>query len=157
MHYHEETRQLRPIVKWTKDMTIRTRQFRTIDIIAALTSISLDRSCSSEVNELAHYVTGIRPMPRKGSRARRSIVTAVRSQLPCGINKFGVSDLIKLVMQLNKGQQEDELKASVIQILEERFGPRLTLSPEQYLETSFSSLSLLRSIAEHPDATANLE
>lgn len=138
-------------------MTIRTRLFRTIDIIAALTSISLERSRNSEVAEIVHHVTGRRSMPRKRSRARRDVVAAIRSQLPSGINKFGAADLINLIMQLNRGQQEDHLRAAVINSLEERYGPQMTLSPERSLETPSSSLSLLRSLAERPDATINLE
>ena len=74
-----------------------------------------------------------------------------------GINKFGLSNLISLIMQVNKGQQEDQLRVAVVQILEKRYGPQMTLSPEQDLETPSASLNLLRSLAEHPDASISLE
>ncbi len=151
MRYHGETRRTRHAVTWGRETTMRARLFRTIDIIAALTNVSLDQSCSREVDELIRYVTGHPFRPKKGSRTRREAVAAIRSQLPNGISGFGVSDLIKVITQINKGQHEDQLKAGVVQILEDRYGQEMTLSPEGDLEAPTAGLRLLRSLAEHPD------
>lgn len=131
--------------------------FRTIDIIAVLTGVSLDQCGRRNVDELVRYVTGSQSLPGKRTKARRDLVIAIRSQMPAGLDIFGAQDLIKLVVQINTGQQEDQLRATLIQLLEERYGHQLPLCSEHVLEAPCENLLLLRSLAERPHAKISME
>ena len=136
---------------------MKARLFRTIDVVAALTNVSLDNLCSSMADELVCYVTGYLIVPEKGSKSRQKAVDSIRSQLPSSIRNFGISDLVEIIMQINHGQHEDLLKTGVIQILEDQHGHQMTLSPEEALEAPSTGLQLLRSLAERPDVAITRE
>lgn len=130
---------------------MKAKLFRTIDVVAVLTNVSLDRSCRRKVNELVSYVTGCLIVPEKKSTFRQDAVASIRAQLPKCIKGFELPDLVEIIMQINHGQDEDDLKANVAQILEDRYGQHITLCPEEELEAPSDSLCLLRSLVERPD------
>lgn len=138
-------------------MTASAKVFRTIDVIAVLTNVQLDRCGRGRVDELVRYVTGHQSLPKKGTNARRDVIAAIRPQLPAGLNTFGIFDVIQLVVQLNDGRQEEQLRSTLIRLLEERYGHQLSLCPESTVETPCESLLLLRSLAERPYAKIPLD
>lgn len=133
-------------------MPIDAKLFRTIDVITVLTGISLGRCRQSNVDELVNYVTGHPSLPERGSPARHDVAAAIRSQLPSDVQKFGVLDLVNLTIQSNEGQKEDQLRATLSQIIEKRFGKQLVLTPARKYGAPCGHLRLLRSLAERPNA-----
>ncbi|MGI9451564.1 MAG: hypothetical protein ACR2QH_13160 [Geminicoccaceae bacterium] len=138
-------------------MTAHARLFPIEDIVAVITGATINRFRSHKVDKLVNYVTGLQTMPEKGSDAQRTVVAAIRSQLPSGLDRFGVINLIDLVMRIDRGQGEEQMRATLVGKLEQRYGSSLPLCPEQDFETSPESLVLLRSIAESPGTILTLD
>ena len=136
-------------MKWINGMPMDAKLFPIADIISIVSGVPITRSRADKLDELVHHVTGLSSMPSKGSDSRQVVVDAVRSQLPSSLAKFGLVQLVGLIIHIKTTHDEDCVRSELISLLEKRFGRRLPLCPQRNFLGPSESVLLLQSIAKN--------